>query len=191
VFAAPSETFGDAAKSAIEPLNKLREETLAREGLQEARKWVQHLARLRNVIIPHRPPAVQPEFVPKLTGESAPNWKAEAVLREINGYTVADRKQIPTLASTTLITLLQWVLAHAAASSERVSKIIEGAPLPLVREGQVDRAAVLRGSISRRDLEEALRQSGVERIDDTRLIVLEPSGQITVLKKSQQHGRAG
>lgn len=96
-----------------------------------------------------------------------------------------------TLASTTLIMLLHWVLAHAAARSERLSKIIEGAPLPLVREGQADPAAFLRGSISRRDLEEALRQSGVEHIDDTRLIVLEPSGQITVLKKSQQHSPAG
>ncbi|HUB47355.1 MAG TPA: YetF domain-containing protein [Acetobacteraceae bacterium] len=96
-----------------------------------------------------------------------------------------------TLASTTLIMLLHWVLAHAAACSAKLSKIIEGAPLPLAREGQADRAAFLRGSISRRDLEEALRQSGVEHIGDTRLIVLEPSGQITVLKKGQQHSRAG
>ena len=44
---------------------------------------------------------------------------------------------------------------------------------------------------SRRDLEEALRKSGVEHIDDTNLIVLEPSGQITVLKKDQHHGREG
>jgi uncharacterized membrane protein YcaP (DUF421 family) len=96
-----------------------------------------------------------------------------------------------TLASTTLIMLLHWVLAHAATRSERLPKVKEGAPRPLLREGQVDPAAFLRGSISRRDLEEALRQSGVEHIDGTRLIVLEPNGQITVLKKSQQHSPAG
>jgi uncharacterized membrane protein YcaP (DUF421 family) len=79
--------------------------------------------------------------------------------------------------------LLHWVLAHAATRSERLSKLVEGAPLTLVRDGKADPLALLRGSISRRDLDEALRQSGVERIDDTRLIVLEPSGQITVLKK--------
>jgi uncharacterized membrane protein YcaP (DUF421 family) len=88
-----------------------------------------------------------------------------------------------TLASTTLIMLLHWILAHAAARWEGLSKIIEGAPLPLARDGKADHAAFLRGSISRRDLEEALRRSGVEHIDDTKLIVLEPSGQITVLKK--------
>ncbi len=88
------------------------------------------------------------------------------------------------MASTTLIMLLHWVLAHAAARSERLSKILEGAPLQLAREGKADRAAFLRGSISRRDLEEALRRSGVEHIENTKLIVLEPSGQITVLKKS-------
>ena len=31
-----------------------------------------------------------------------------------------------TMASTTLIMLLHWVLAHAAARSERLSKILEG-----------------------------------------------------------------
>lgn len=87
-----------------------------------------------------------------------------------------------TLASTTLIMLLHWVLSHAAARSERLAKIVEGSPLPLVRNGKPDRDAFLRGSISRKDLDEALRQSGVEHIDQTRLIVLEPSGQITVVK---------
>lgn len=88
-----------------------------------------------------------------------------------------------TLASTTLIMLLHWVLAHAAARSEQLAKVLEGSPLPLVRDGKADRSAFLRSSISRRDLEQALRQSGVEHIDDTKLIVLEPSGQITVVKK--------
>lgn len=89
-----------------------------------------------------------------------------------------------TLASTTLIMLAHGLLAHAAARSERFSRLVEGAPLPLARDGKADRAAFMRGSISRRDLEEALRQSGVEEIDDTRLVVLEPSGKITVLKKA-------
>ena len=61
-----------------------------------------------------------------------------------------------TPASTTLIMLLHWVLAHAAGRSDRLLKIVEGAPLPLVRD-KVNPSASLRGSISRRDLEEALR----------------------------------
>ena len=89
-----------------------------------------------------------------------------------------------TLASTTLIMLLHWVLSQVGARFERLSGIIEGVPLPLAREGKANRAAFLRGSISRWDLEEALRQSGVEHIDNTKLIVLEPSGQVTVVKKS-------
>lgn len=88
-----------------------------------------------------------------------------------------------TLASTAVIMLLHWVLAHAAARSERLARIIEGVPLPLVRNGKVDRHAFLRESISRADLEEALRQSSVDNLDKTKLIVLEPSGQITVVKK--------
>ncbi len=96
-----------------------------------------------------------------------------------------------TLASTTLIMLLHWVLAQAAARSDRLSTILEGAPLPLVRNGKAEPSAFRRGSISRRDLEEALHQSGVEQITDTKLIVLEPSGRITVLKRKERHGRTG
>lgn len=80
--------------------------------------------------------------------------------------------------------LLHWLLAHAAARSALFSRLVEGAPLPLVREGKADRAAFVHGSISQSDLEEALRQSGIEQIDDARLVMLEPSGKITVLKKA-------
>jgi uncharacterized membrane protein YcaP (DUF421 family) len=37
-------------------------------------------------------------------------------------------------------------------------------------------------TISEGDLHEALRQAGVEQVSETRLIALEPSGKITVLK---------
>jgi uncharacterized membrane protein YcaP (DUF421 family) len=88
-----------------------------------------------------------------------------------------------TLAATTLLMALHWVLAHAASRASWFSSLVEGAPIHLARGGQALRGALLRDSVSRHDLEEALRQSGVEDVADTRLIVLEPSGKITVLKR--------
>jgi len=39
-----------------------------------------------------------------------------------------------------------------------------------------------RHSVSQRDIEEALRQSSLEEVGNTRRVVLEPSGKINVLK---------
>ena len=90
-----------------------------------------------------------------------------------------------TLAATTLLMAVHWVLAHAAARSKWFSGLVEGLPIHLARAGKASEHALLRDSISQHDLEEALRQSGVEHVADTRLIVLEPSGKITVLKDGQ------
>ena len=90
-----------------------------------------------------------------------------------------------TLAATTLLMLLHWVLAQAAARSRWISEIVEGNPIELARGGEARQESLMRHSISHHDLQEALRQSGVEHVADTQLIVLEPSGKITVLKARQ------
>ena len=87
-----------------------------------------------------------------------------------------------TLAGTTLIIALHWLLAHAAARSDRLSRILEGMPEELARDGKINRRNALRRSVSRNAMEEALRESKLEHLDDARLVMLEPSGRITVLK---------
>lgn len=87
-----------------------------------------------------------------------------------------------TLAATTLLMALHWLLAHLAARSTTFSKLVEGAPIQLGGGGGLDRSALIRDSISQHDLEEALHQNGIDEVGDSRLILLEPSGKITVLK---------
>ena len=87
-----------------------------------------------------------------------------------------------TLIATTLLMALHWVLAHLAARSTWFSALVEGKPIELGRDGTTERAAMVRDSISQHDLEEALRQSSVQHVGETKLIMLEPSGKITVLK---------
>lgn len=87
-----------------------------------------------------------------------------------------------TLAAMTLLIGLHWVLAHAAARSARLSKLLEGSTIELARNGEPRPAALIRQAISEKDINEALHQAGVENISDTRLLALEPSGKITVIK---------
>lgn len=87
-----------------------------------------------------------------------------------------------TLLATALLMGLHWILAHGAARFRPVSRILEGKPIALAAGGTLDATKLRRDGISTADLNEALRQVSVEQVEQTRLIMLEPSGKITVLK---------
>lgn len=87
-----------------------------------------------------------------------------------------------TLAATTLLLAMHWVLARMVAASPALSRVIEGAPQVLVRSGGADGAKLSRHAISEADLKEALHAAGLEDMTEARLVVLEPSGKISVLK---------
>jgi uncharacterized membrane protein YcaP (DUF421 family) len=88
-----------------------------------------------------------------------------------------------TLLAMALLMLLHWVLSHGAARFATLSRLFEGTEAVLGRDGGVDGRALKRHAVSGTDLVEALRQSGLDDASQARLIVLEPSGKITVLKK--------
>jgi uncharacterized membrane protein YcaP (DUF421 family) len=87
-----------------------------------------------------------------------------------------------TLAATTLLLVLHWLLARAAAHSTRLSRLLEGHAIPLGRGGKVDVSALRRHGVSGADVDQALRAAGLEAASGTRLVVLEPSGRISVLR---------
>jgi uncharacterized membrane protein YcaP (DUF421 family) len=88
-----------------------------------------------------------------------------------------------TMVATGLLMLIHWIMARWVARSERLSEIIEGRAVELARAGgPLRHDEMLRHSVSGADLHEALRQAGLERASDARLVSLEPSGKITVVK---------
>ncbi|MDQ2735850.1 MAG: DUF421 domain-containing protein [Pseudomonadota bacterium] len=88
-----------------------------------------------------------------------------------------------TLAATALLLGLHWLLSHAVARSPWLSRIFEGKAIYLAEEGRVKAPALKLHAVSEADLLEALRKAGVATSEDAKLIVLEPSGNISVLKK--------
>jgi uncharacterized membrane protein YcaP (DUF421 family) len=90
---------------------------------------------------------------------------------------------VGTLAATALLLALHWLFAHAASRSRGVSRVVEGRSVELARDGALDDGARRRWAVSEADLHEALRQSGLEKVEESRLLVLEPSGKISVLGK--------
>lgn len=90
-----------------------------------------------------------------------------------------------TLLATTVLIALHWLLAHLAALKPSLSWILEGKPIELGSRGKIHGGMYLRHAVTEADLNEALRQRGIEDVESTRKIVLEPSGKIAVLKKGQ------
>ena len=88
-----------------------------------------------------------------------------------------------TLLATTLLMALHLGLAYAAARWRNVSELVEGRSITLGAEGSVEPRSLTRHAVSDADLQQALHNAGVESSADTRLIVLEPSGKISVLKR--------
>jgi uncharacterized membrane protein YcaP (DUF421 family) len=90
-----------------------------------------------------------------------------------------------TMAASTVMIALHWVLAHAAARWQWLARLVEGTPIELARDGRTHQPALLRNAITREDLLESLRQFGIADVGRTSRVILEPSGKITVIKKPE------
>jgi uncharacterized membrane protein YcaP (DUF421 family) len=91
-----------------------------------------------------------------------------------------------TLASVIVLVVLHLMLAFAVARSPRLARWVEGDPVILSRDGTILEGARLDAKISFGDLDESLREKGLDglaEIGKTRKLVLEPSGKISVIKK--------
>jgi len=91
-----------------------------------------------------------------------------------------------TLASVAVLVGLHLLLAHAVARSKRLATWVEGGPVLLAQDGHVDEDARLRCKISFCDLDESLREKGLDgliEIAKTKKLVLEPSGKISVIRQ--------
>jgi uncharacterized membrane protein YcaP (DUF421 family) len=87
------------------------------------------------------------------------------------------------LAATLL--LLNWLVGLVSARSARMEALVEGVPVLLARDGKVYKDVLRRELISRADFDKAMRESGVEDIEEIRTAVLETNGHITLVTRDR------
>lgn len=63
---------------------------------------------------------------------------------------------------------------------------MEEDPVILIRDGKVDQKALNKVKITQDELEEAIREHGVEKIENVKLSVLEVDGNISVVSEDGQ-----
>jgi uncharacterized membrane protein YcaP (DUF421 family) len=99
------------------------------------------------------------------------------------------------LISATTLILLNFALRFALRRSHRLEHLLVGEPIVLVNDGVLRTVALERESISREQILEALREHGLERIEEAHLCVLEVDGSIsvipsnTIVHRSHKHYR--
>lgn len=91
---------------------------------------------------------------------------------------------VATLLATTAIVLVHWLVAHLATRWHAVSWLVKGTVARIVTDGRADRALMRRFGLSDGDLEEAMRQFGIDRLDKVKAAHLERSGKISIVPRS-------
>jgi uncharacterized membrane protein YcaP (DUF421 family) len=74
---------------------------------------------------------------------------------------------------------LDWAAYHF----KPVRRLVEGQPMPLIRDGKLLRRNLRRELLTLDDLNSALREHGVEKVEDVKLAVMESGGQISVVSR--------
>lgn len=98
-------------------------------------------------------------------------------------FTRQDDSLVAGLVAATTLVAATALIGRLTHRSRRVERLLEGDPVPLVRDGRVDEAACDRHRITERELGTALRKQGVADVEEVRLAVLEPDGTISVVRR--------
>ena len=81
---------------------------------------------------------------------------------------------------------LDIVLREISRRSRRVRKAVEGEPRLLIRDGRLLSHAIEEEGLETEDVQVALREHGLVRIEDVQLAVLETDGTISVIGRTPE-----
>jgi uncharacterized membrane protein YcaP (DUF421 family) len=84
-----------------------------------------------------------------------------------------------------VMSFLQYVLSVINMHWRGAEKVTQGMSTPIVVNGQILYDNLRKERVSDADLHIILRQQGADRIEDIALAVLEPTGQVSVIKKKE------
>lgn len=107
-----------------------------------------------------------------------------------NSMNAGDNSLVGGLASAATLVGLNFLVAFATARSKRLEVLFEGRPQVLVHNGELYEDVLKNAQLSHHDLNAALREAGCAGLSDVRSAVLENTGKISVLRRSDQTAEA-
>ena len=104
-----------------------------------------------------------------------------------NAMTGPDNSLVGGVVAALVLLILNYLLAEVSGINRRFRKVIQGSPTLLIHNGQVIPAHLAKEHVSLDELNRALREHGVNSIEDVALAILEVDGAISVLKYEDCH----
>lgn len=106
---------------------------------------------------------------------------------EIMGSPLADtgKSILYPAVAIIMLTLLQIALSALYARIPKLGKVMEGGPVPVIRNGKIIEKNLARYRIDDNSIMEELRIKGVRDESDVDLAFLEPSGRFSVILKKE------
>lgn len=86
-----------------------------------------------------------------------------------------------TIAIASLLSV-QYLVARLRRASDRFEAIVQNSPILLMRDGEIQRAALDASRVAEEDLIAKLRGANVLHLSEVRAVVLETTGDISVLQ---------
>ncbi len=87
------------------------------------------------------------------------------------------------LVAAGVLFLLNFTFRRLNYKSKSIRKVIEGEPVLLIYEGKLQSRNLEKESITEEELMAALREHGVDRVEEVKLAMLEIDGNISVVSK--------
>lgn len=112
----------------------------------------------------------------------------DAILVIVIGSTAAraitgDAPFFETLAAVFVLIALHWLISFVTRSSPALGSLVKGNATVLVRDGKVDRDALLKAHMSSDDLDQDLREQGLDSPAGVKEARLERSGTLSVVRQ--------
>lgn len=84
-----------------------------------------------------------------------------------------------------MLTLLQWAVSRLSISSRRFSQLVRSQPKLLVENGSYRTGAMIRERVTADEVDAAIRNAGIGRIEHVAAVVLETDGSLSVIRRTE------
>ncbi len=109
-------------------------------------------------------------------GSIIANWVLQSPVSLVDG-----------IAATATMLLLQFGIERLTTRAEAIRRAAEGAPALLVYRGELLTDSMHRHDVNPKEINNALRQHGLTRVQDAGAVVLEIDGTFSVIRPDEVH----
>lgn len=104
-----------------------------------------------------------------------------------NAMVGADSSLMGGLVAATSLFVVNALLKYLFYRFPSIGKIVQGEPIMLIYDGKLNLDNMRKASISQDELKAAVREHGVQNIEDVDLAILEVDGNISILSDQYTH----